>query len=133
MTMVSSGSDEVTAKTDPDADREELYRLLMLAAELVDAIGDQAERDRKNYEDGWNAAAQIFFEHGLEVGYAQAHAEMDAWWKDLAKKVRAFAGTPTFAEVQRRRAEHTDTGYTGGPVEWEPRVAEVIELKRGVA
>jgi len=144
--IVSSANDKVTGspagascskQADDRAEGETpaagLYRLAMIAADLVDAIGDQAQRDREMYNAGWNDAAKIFFDHGYDVGYAQAHTEVAEDWKALAEKIRAMANTPTFAEVERRRAQHADAGYTGGPVEWEPQAADVIEIRRGVA
>ncbi len=144
--IVSSANDKVTGspagascskQADDQAEEESpaagLYRLAMIAADLVEAIGDQATRDREMYNAGWNDAAKLFFEHGFDVGYAQAHGEMAADWKALAEKIRQMANTPTFAELEKRRAQHDDTGYTGGPVEWEPKKADVIEIRRGVA
>lgn len=60
-------------------------------------------------------------------GREDAHQEMADAWAPVAKRVRALAGSPTFAEVELRRwgpggSEHFGDprpgDYLGGPVAW---------------
>ncbi|KAB2341881.1 hypothetical protein [Actinomadura rudentiformis] len=46
---------------------------------------------------------RAMFDHGVEVGYARAEADMAAAWKVVAEKVR---GIPRQMEVQERRLVH---------------------------
>ncbi len=163
--IVSSGSDNVRGVAAQDGHEDQaaaLYRLAMLAAELVDAIGDQATRDRESYETGWQAgwkaASEEFFQHGWEVGYGRAHAEMDEWWAILGARVRAMAKVPTMDErfaMDREYAAGVPCRSACGscsrciradaferhggdlvPAEAAEAIeplAKVIELKRGVA
>jgi hypothetical protein len=81
-------------------------RLLFAAAELVDAIGDQAERDQASFAAGFRYAARVFFDHGIEVGRAQAHHAVDENWRRLAMELGIIARSPSFAELERRRYPH---------------------------
>lgn len=142
MTMVSSDPGGVIAEPgEPGASDKNLYETLMLAAELVDAITNQADRDRDSYNAGWRDAAKIFFDHGFEVGHARAHQEMAEEWHRVAEAVRPrrpgsiLGGTPprSFDELQSARAgRHTPTEDEELD-EQETKMAEVIELKRDVA
>lgn len=106
------------------------------AQRLIDAITDQAARDEANYQRGYEEAAKLFFQHGVEVGRAQAETSMANAWTALATHIRAMANTPTHNELQQRRLEpHGDAHhealtrrggheYTGGPVTWDTQPAD---------
>lgn len=93
----------VTDRTDETA---ELARLTEQAARLVDEIGDQAARDeatyRRGWRRGWHDAARLFFEHGVDVGRAQADHEMQEAWSAIAERARASAKVPTQDELRER-------------------------------
>ncbi|HZB28956.1 MAG TPA: hypothetical protein VE465_02200 [Streptosporangiaceae bacterium] len=67
------------------------------AQALVDAITSQAERDEDNYRRGWNDAARLFFDAGVDVGRAQVLNEQAG---------TAAPITPTHAELEALRYPH---------------------------
>ncbi|WP_433138700.1 hypothetical protein ACQPZ8_37430 [Actinomadura nitritigenes] len=79
---------------------EELQRLAVAAAEMVDDLDAQRAREAAEFRAGY----ELGFAAGREVGYAQAEWDMHRAWAALAAKVRAWAGRPTWAELKRRRA-----------------------------
>ncbi|MET8862293.1 hypothetical protein ABZW11_04960 [Nonomuraea sp. NPDC004580] len=84
-----------------------------------DQRADQAYRD--GYTDGHAS--------GWEAGYAHAHEEMARHWRAQTAAVRGHAASPTYAELEHRRAQPGGQAYetakarrgeyTGGPVPWE--------------
>ncbi|MEV7011971.1 hypothetical protein [Streptosporangium sp. NPDC051022] len=131
-----------------DEERAKWFPLMLVAAELVDAIVDQAARDRENYEAGYRAAARDFFDHGYEVGYGHAQEEMAEQWSRVHRTVQEHARTPTHAELQAARragvperpalAAAADRGADPAEESEESspdsgQQARVIELRRGVA
>lgn len=77
---------------------ETLRTLAMAAAELVDDLGDLAERDRKTYTAGYRDGQRDAHRSGWDIGYAHAHHEMTERWAWMAKRVRASTNDPTYAE-----------------------------------
>lgn len=85
-----------------------LRGLLDQAAALVAEIGDQADRDRQSYRAGYREAMALcraMFDHGVDVGYAQAEEDMARAWRPVAESVRNI---PRLMELQARRYP----GYT---------------------
>lgn len=82
--------------------------LVERAAALVAEIGDQAERDRESWNAGYREAmgfCRAMFDHGVDVGYAQAEEDMARAWRPVAESVRNI---PRLMELQARRYP----GYT---------------------
>ncbi|MER5647297.1 hypothetical protein [Streptosporangium sp. NPDC002524] len=92
-------------------------RHLLAAAELLDDLDAQSQRERLMFEDGYRAG----YEAGHRVGQAHAEEDMRLAWAELARRVRGLASTPTYDELARRRAAAgpREAEYQGGPVEWE--------------
>lgn len=94
--------------------KQEIRRLVDQAAELVDAITDQAARDEANYLRGWQDAARVFFNHGVDVGYRAAEAAEERKWSGyIQPALRAAANRPTVAEYKRGLAGPRPGDYTG--------------------
>jgi hypothetical protein len=55
--------------------------------------------------DGFTAGYTLGGQIGWEAGYAAALNEQDTRWSTMAAGVRRRAGSPTHAELQRRRGE----------------------------
>lgn len=92
----------------------DLHTLAMAAAELVDDIGDQAERDRRSRAAGYQegaALARAMFDHGVDVGRALAERAEAERWAAVAADVRAMAGEPAAREMARRRAVPAGEAY----------------------
>lgn len=81
-------------------------RLLMSAAELVAAIGDQAARDNESWNAGYRYAARMFFNLGIEVGRQQLGNEI------LAEEARFSAHMSTITRM-RSHAELEALRYPG--------------------
>lgn len=95
-----------TASVAQPADR--LQALVAQAAALVEQIGDQAERDRQSWNAGYREAMNFcrsVFDHGVDIGYAQAEEDMARAWRPVAESVRNI---PRLMELQARRYP----GYT---------------------
>lgn len=114
---------------------------LLLAINLVAAIGDQVQRDEQNWSAGYRYAARVYFELGRDTGRAEAERAQDRRWAPIAEHVHQISNTPGRAELQLRRAEPGNLWryrdgravqpdaftsalirrgvYTGGPVDWE--------------
>lgn len=114
---------------------------LTLAINLVGAIGDQAARDQACWNAGYRYAARAYFELGLEAGRTAAERAQAQRWAPIAEHVDRIAGSPSYAELQQRRAEPGNLwryrdgqaakpdaftagmlrrgAYKGGPVDWE--------------
>lgn len=90
-------------------DTPDTFRALVeKAAALVAEIGDQAERDRESWNAGYREAMALcraMFDHGVDVGYAQAEEDMARAWRPVAESVRNI---PRLMELQARRYP----GYT---------------------
>lgn len=79
------------------------HDMAMAAAELVDAIGDQAVRDRANFDDGYRYAARVYFDLGYQTGYARAEEMAARRWVPIAEQVGRLAGVPSYAALERIR------------------------------
>lgn len=66
-----------------------------LAAELVDDLAGRSEADAAAFEQAYRLGVAA----GIDIGYGRAHAELEAAWAAVARKVRA--GGPTIAELNR--------------------------------
>ncbi|MCW2898721.1 MAG: hypothetical protein JWO67_986 [Streptosporangiaceae bacterium] len=91
------------------------------AAELVDAIGDQAERDRASFEAGFRLAARMFFDQGHQVGYERAHREIEERQaevnRELIERVKVMdARRPGGRIYLFNLRAHGGQEYLGGPV-----------------
>jgi hypothetical protein len=89
--------------------------LVAQAAALVDAIGDQAERDRQSYDAGWRDCVRLLvrpmFDHGVDVGREQVLNQIEAAEAETNRRLseRALdAKEHPFAELEARRYP----GYT---------------------
>lgn len=93
------------------------HRHLLAAAQLLDDLDAQRQRERLMFEDGYRAG----YEAGHRVGQAHAEEDMRLAWVELAKRIRRTANVPTYDELARRRAATgpREGEYQGGPVEWE--------------
>lgn len=85
---------------------------LLAAAELVDAIGDQAARDRQSFEAGYRYAARTYFEFGITAGRIAAERAAADRWVPIAERIDRIADLPAYAELAARRA------LPGGPAYW---------------
>ncbi len=125
-------------------------QVLAVAQQLVNEIGDQADRDRRSFEAGYREASRLFrvmFEHGVDVGRAQALDVITTAQGQINRRLSGQALAPSFAELERRRAEPGNlqrfiTGqdsqpdlytasvirrggpYLGGPVAWDRQPAD---------
>lgn len=86
-----------------DRDSPGLDGLLIAAAKLVDAIGDQAARDRASYDAGYRYAARTFFDLGFQAGYQRAEELATLRWAPVAECVGRLAGLPAYADLERIR------------------------------
>lgn len=82
---------------------------LLAAAELVDAIGNQAVRDRQSFDAGYRDAAQRYFELGVTAGRMAAEQAAADRWVPIAERIDRIADLPTYADLLIRRA------VPGGP------------------
>jgi len=72
--------------------------------QLAELLADHDHHDRRAeqaYRDGYTDG----FTSGWDVGYGHAHEEIAAHWVALAARIRGYANSPTFEELQRRRAQ----------------------------
>lgn len=90
---------------------ESVTQALLAAAELVDAIGDQAERDRASWNAGYRYAARTFFDLGVQTGRMAAEQAEAERWAPVAEHVRRTAGMPTRAELETRRSAPGGDAY----------------------
>ncbi len=84
---------------------DELHALALAAAELVDEIGDVAERDRATLTAGYQLAARTFFRHGVEVGREQVLTAITTGQDDTRRRLAGLAREPAFQELERIRRE----------------------------
>lgn len=100
-------------------------RHLLAAAQLLDDLDAQSQRERQMFDDGYRAG----YEAGHLVGQAHAEEDMRLAWAELAQRIRRTANRPTYDELARRRAEAgpREGEYRGGPVEWEGDPAPPME------
>lgn len=80
-----------------------LLNLAQAAARLVAAIGDQAARDEENYRRGWQDAASVFFQHGVEVGRQSLSHELVEQDRRRTEYIHGIATAPSYAELEVRR------------------------------
>lgn len=85
--------------------QQRLQQLLAQAAQLVEPIAEQADRDRRIDQAAFAEGYRLGFAAGREVGYGQAHEDIARDWARVAAKVRRMAHVPTFAELQARRTQ----------------------------
>ncbi|MFA1552037.1 hypothetical protein, partial [Actinomadura chokoriensis] len=88
-----------------------LRALVAQAAALVEEIGDQAERDRESRHAGYREAMAFLpscFDHGRDVGRAEAEEVMAGAWRPVAESVRDI---PLQMEVRRRRERPGGPAY----------------------
>lgn len=92
-------------------DVNDIGRLILTAAELVDTIGDTAEREADIYRVAWQDGFRVGFEDGADVGYTRTHHEVAVAWSRIADHVRSMGrpGSRTHAELVQRRS------MPGGP------------------
>ncbi|MCU1670614.1 MAG: hypothetical protein JWP40_3541 [Blastococcus sp.] len=101
--MAASSHAPPSVATDPRV--AELHSLTLAAAELVDEIGDLAERDRANRAAGYRLAARTFFRHGVEVGREQVLAAIIDGQDDTRRRLARVAREPVWSELERIRRE----------------------------
>ncbi|SFO14664.1 hypothetical protein SAMN04489713_104272 [Actinomadura madurae] len=107
------------------SDADQLLRLAVAAAEMVDDIEGQQRRESAAFRDGYALGLAA----GIDVGRDQAERDMAEAWRPVAESVRRLGRTLTFEEIERRRwdGRREDFGrprpgdYTGGPVSWDER------------
>lgn len=114
---------------DGEASTQSITRRLIVAAELV---AGQAERDERNYRCGWNDCVRMLlrpmFDHGVDVGRAQAVHEIDEDWRYLAEMIRNEA---KYVGLMERRWGPGGRAHFAGPRPGDfPGVAS---SKRGAA
>lgn len=85
----------------PGSGTSTIERLAEQLAELLADFDHHERRVADAFQDGYRQG----FESGWEVGYAHAHEEMARHWRALAERIRGYANSPTFAELERRRAQ----------------------------
>lgn len=83
---------------------EELQRLAVAAAELVDDLEGQRVREAAEFRAGH----ALGFAAGRDVGYGAAERDMAHEWRAVAEHVRRIASSPSLAELEARRYP----GYT---------------------
>jgi hypothetical protein len=96
-----------TATTTVTTDRVALDAdIVAQARRLVEEIGDQAERDRRSYEAGWNDCVRLLFDHALSLGREQVLCEIEAEQaevnRELSRRALDAVDTPR-AELDERR------------------------------
>lgn len=87
---------------------------------LVRAMDDQAEAERRAYEQGWADCGLTLADYTASMwkaGYEAAEKDMDAAWKELARKVRAGAekAFPTWEQKRAMELENCKPRPTDFP------------------
>ncbi len=72
--------------------------------ELAELLAEH-DRQEKRVTDAYREGYEHGHRSGWDVGYAHAHEEIAASWVALAVRIRGYANSPTFEELQRRRAQ----------------------------